>query len=107
MKHSELIERAKKHLWDGKTERVCIGTEPCICLAVLSATCEESNEEITTCHDITKYVSSLLGGWGTIGAWLKNEKGIEWTKQGGYRELQAYRLRFMDELIKRYQAEGK
>lgn len=111
MKHSEFIKKAKRNLWNGKKGKTS-REEVMICLALVETVKRTEDGgfdrvEDRISEDIQSYIHNLLGNQVTLGAWLTMEKGIDWTKYGGYPALQDYRLRFMDELIRRYEAEGK
>lgn len=105
MKHSEIIKEAKKLLWDGRGNGH-YDHPAMICIAIGEVDVSTVSDNIKQ-NEIVDYISDCLGDWASLGGWLRGEKNIDWEKNGGYPALQEYRLRFMDELIRRYKRAGK
>jgi hypothetical protein len=111
MKHSEILKRIKEELWDGKgcpygtdvykTRYICI---------LLTA---RPYPFKTKCYEIIAYINGLLKQSTKEGRELVQSRGIEgWLNlQGIYpkntKDMQIYRARFIDELIRRYEEVGK
>ncbi len=105
MRTSQLIEKAKRHLWDGKDdyELEYIDITEYICFAILYAArihrCLELHQE---CRDL---IEARLFPWNNLDSWLQHGAGIPSTELTQER-VQAHRLKWMNKLIKEYKAKG-
>lgn len=107
MKPSQVLRKAKKVLWDGRGKEPNFDDErqQFICNAVHAVT-----DDFRLGMDVTNHIESLLDG-DTVEVWL--------TKQGYIRgdlylplptrtqvQVQKYRKRWMNHLIKQYEEQG-
>ena len=106
MKPSKILRKAKKLMWDGYGEPPdWNGKNQFICNAVVDAV-----DDWKDADQITNYIESLLDG-DSVEVWL--------TKQGYIRadlyldlpekiqvQVQSYRQRWMNHLIKQYEEQG-
>lgn len=111
MKHSEILKHVKEELWDGKgrpySEDVWKTRYICIMLT------ERGYLQKTKANEIKTYIKRLLKQTTKQSKELIDVRGIEgWLNlQGIYPkntvDMQKYRARFIDELIRRYEEVGK
>jgi len=105
MRTSQLIEKAKKHLWDGKYEYALehIDITEYICFAILYAArthdCIELHQQ---CRDV---IEARLLPWNNLDAWLQHGIGIP-AKELTAERVQKHRRKWMNKLIKEYKAKG-
>jgi hypothetical protein len=100
MKHSEIIRKAKSKL--SKTNAT--GTGSWVCWAILDV-CEKY-PDLKKAEDIAELIRQRLKGCGTIKQWLFEKKGIP-VFSFSDKQIQEYRLRWMDSLITEYERVGK
>ena len=111
MKHSQILKYVKEELWDGKGDPYEYGVWKTryICLLLTS----RGYLQKTKAEEIKAYINRLLKQTDREGRQLIQDRGIEgWlNRQGIYPkntiDMQTYRARFIDELIKRYEEVGK
>ena len=109
MKTSELLREAKKYLWDGKDEKELehLDKSEYICFAILSAARNNPNETIehSTCLRCRRVIEASLFPHNCVETWLLRSAGIP-PKEMTHRRIQAYRLAWIDVLIKEFKAKG-
>lgn len=103
MKHSEILREAKKILWDGKRR---FGGEgrAYICDAVLHASVR--NGLPGKGQQIRIEISAAIYPYATLSEWLSRVHGVPLTELN-YINMQEYRRRWLDELIRIYEEAGK
>ena len=111
MKHSEILKQVKDELWDGKGDPYSkeVWKTRYICLLLTG----RGYLQKTKSNQIKAYIKRLLKQSDFKSRFAIDSKGIEgWLNlQGIYPkntvEMQKYRARFVDELIRRYEEVGK
>ena len=103
MKHSEILREAKKILWDGKGR---IGREEraYICDALFHAGAR--NGVPAKAQQIRKQIAAALYPYGTLSGWLSCVHRVPPTERNCI-NMQEYRHRWLDELIRIYAEAGK
>jgi len=99
MLRSELLISAKDFLAtdEGQTK------QRFICLAIEDAISYQNLRDVSKQHDdIFYYIDDALGGF-TVRAWLRREVHTVTTKDLSDKNIQAYRHRWLDHIIKLYQ----
>lgn len=111
MKHSEILKQIKEELWDGKGSPYGVEVYEKRYICILLS--KKSYLFKTKCYEIIAYINRLLRQSTKEGRELVARGGIEgWLNlQGIYpkntKDMQIYRARFIDELIRRYEEVGK
>lgn len=104
MKSSELLEKAKKYLWDGIGDETGDETGYAfICYAILHAASTPS--QIGLAQKVRDAIEVRLHPWNNLHSWLRYEAGIP-EKMLTQERVQAHRLAWMNKLIKEYKAKG-
>ena len=102
MKTSELITKAKNHLWDGVCDEES-GKHEFICYAVLYAS--ETPKDGELAQRFRDDLEMRLHPWNNLYSWLRYEANIP-SKDLTYIRVQKHRLKWMDKLSKQYKAKG-
>ena len=105
MKTSELIAKAKQHLWDGLDDsNLALDSKTeFICYAMVRAA--KRPFEYALAQTFRDDIEVRLGPWNNLWSWLVYEAAIP-TKDLTYPNVQAHRLAWMNKLIKEYKAKG-
>lgn len=109
MKTSELIDRSRKYLWDGKCDSdLDWGKSEYVCFAILYAAREHGGRKQILldlhqqCRDV---IEARLFPWNNLEAWLEHGANIP-AKELTHERVQKHRLKWMNKLIKEYKAKG-
>ena len=101
MKTSELLRRAKRHLWDGKEKqksKQCSG----LCVAIMLA---ETHITYPKGRDVRDRIQKSLEGHMYVVDWLEYKRRVP-RRLLTTENVQAYRHRWLDALIAEYKARG-
>jgi hypothetical protein len=101
MKHSTLLKKAKKRL-DLKTSYHLASY---VCNAIELSV--KTDEEHALMDDIHRLIQKRLEGSQTLYGWLCKQLSVGQISGATDEQIQNYRLRWMDSLIKEYQEAGK
>lgn len=99
MKHSEILRKAKTVL----SKKVCSGPDSWVCYAIYQCAKTEADEK--KANQITRKIREQLNQSFTILDWLQ-EKSYD-VYIASPRQIQNYRLRWMDKMIQEYERVGK
>jgi hypothetical protein len=100
MKHSEIIRKAKNRL--SKTRSSGYGSWVCFALLEVSNT----YKDLKRAEDIQELIRQRIQGYGTVKEWLFEKHKIP-VFNFSDKQIQEYRLRWMDSLISEYERVGK
>ena len=103
MKHSEILREAKKRLWDGVSRRR-VNQASTICFAIILVSRE--GKDIYRAREIQTQIQEALDEQGYVSQWLNQQAGIP-EELLTHRNMQEYRHRWLDELIRIYEEAGK
>lgn len=102
MKHSTFIRKSKKNLSKDLDDRIHLNRYVCVAL----------NDTVKTVHqhnlfnDIRKLIAKRLAPYNTVTAWLVATQGVNLSFVAD-RDIQEYRLQWMDSLAEEYERAGK
>ena len=100
MKSSEMLRKAKDFLWDGVSPRAgVLNTNVGICYALI---CAVGRDESPRVH---QEIGRRLAPYGYVDNWLHHIAGVPW-EQLTPENVQAYRHRWLEHLIKEYESKG-
>lgn len=100
MKHSEILREAKNVLWDGRSSYRVGVTIQHICYAITLTS--DSRKALKLRREIRR----VLGGCHSLYQWLGKHAGVP-EELLTERNMQEYRHRWLDELIRIYEKAGK
>lgn len=110
MRTSELLKKAKKHLWNGRGETPYCGVG--LCSAIYMARFRNTNLAHPD-HKIHKVAGSVavriakaLGKNSFVQQWLVAKKHATLEQVHNPKLMQAYRRRWLDALIAEYESKG-
>jgi len=99
MKMYEVFEEAKKYLWDGNNKYGCIpGKEEFVCHAIARVETAANLATIIRCRGV---IRSRMNNCGTLERWLQ-VNGHATARQCTSKRMQAYRKRWLDELVREF-----
>ena len=102
MKTSEILTKAKKYLWDGKSRWYAWGNhESHICFAVFKV----FPDEYLTGH-VTDMIMERIQPYGSASSWLRNAVGNQAVDAAGYAAIQQWRHAWGDQMIEEFKAKG-
>ena len=109
MKSSKLLKKAKKYLWDGheKTYHDDDQTQ-FICGALIEAASNAKNiSALVVSQELRREIAARLYPASIVEGWLQRKKLIPKNPSTWNRtDIQTYRHRWLDELIREYEAKG-
>ena len=101
MKTSEILTKAKKYLWDGKSRWYAWGNhESHICFAI----CRAFPDENMTMR-VTDMIMERIQPYGSASSWLRNAVGSQ-SVAAGYTAIQQWRHAWVDQMIEEFKAKG-
>ena len=106
MKASEIIRKAKQHLWNGK------GVEPTnkeafVCWAIGRITNNNVDDDVYfATARVHELIEKQIYPHGTVFDWLYYQCGVPMHEIKDTKRMQAYRLAWMDRLIADFEAKG-
>lgn len=107
MKASEIIRKAKKHLWNGKG-RELVDKEEFVCHAIDKVANNSSGDEAV--YDaaclVKRLIQKQIHPHCTVFLWLYCKCSVPMHEIKDTQRMQAYRLAWMDRLIAEFKAKG-
>jgi hypothetical protein len=101
MKTSEILAKAKKHLWDGASEIDYMGREYiCVCIDWLH------DVHVADQARVKNEIESRLAPWTSAKSWLGEKVGDDAVHRAGYVRVQQWRHDWLDQLIAEFKAKG-
>ena len=116
MKVSEVLKQAKQHLWDGGTRAMChIGVATYICHSIENAAYirglfVDNSRDYAPYKRAKRIIHQRIAPHYDLDSWVrKNVKGSYkvLNKADGEQQMQAYRHRWLDALIKEFESLGE
>ena len=121
MKSSELLTRAKRHLYVDKNDDYRISKSQFVCVSILIAL-QDTNDAISAFNPpskrraakvdekladrLTDEITGRLHGKQSVRDWLIAQGHATEEQVHDYSTMQAYRHRWLDSLVQEYQAKG-
>ena len=109
MKSSKLLKKAKKYLWDGNEKRYHDDDQTqFICEALIEAASDAKKiSALVVSQELRKEIRDKLHPASIVEGWLRSKKLIPKNPSTWNRtDIQTYRHRWLDELIREYEAKG-
>ena len=103
MNPSEILEAAKKHLWNGYSHSP--GTVSYVCSAIDIAVPIHTLGVSDSLRKLNYHITDLLDGLGSLSEWLYREHGID--PYYDTTKMQATRLAWMNDMIAYFKSKGE